>query len=102
MIETKSEIIRLRASDSERATWEASAEAAGLKLSAWLRRAANNASQLESVLDKEKSPMRPFPGDDKPPPSLKTVKDLMYPQKRKRCIHRLMPNTFCKQCGVTK
>lgn len=90
-------VIALRGSEGEREAWERCAEASGLRLSAWLRRAANQTAEMEGALEKE-VPVAVLAV----PPTVEQVRDKMYPQKRKRCIHRLMPGTYCKQCQTTK
>jgi len=95
-------VIGLRGSESERQAWELAAHRADLKLSAWLRRAANNQSDLESALDGE-ALMKSAAGlSDQANWDVEGVKAKIYPQSRKKCIHRLTSGTFCKKCGVTK
>jgi uncharacterized protein (DUF1778 family) len=93
--------LALRASEEERTTWEKAAQDAGLRLSAWIREACNAHAELEQAMEAQLVDMQRT-AVLKDPPTVSQVKDMMYPQTRKRCVHRQIPGTFCKKCGVTK
>lgn len=91
----------LRVSEREQEAWGKAAEAAGQNLSEWLREAGNQYAELQQALgaqDRQEKERTILPV----PVKVEQIRDKMYPQSKRKCVHRLQPGTYCKSCGVTK
>ena len=87
-----SKVISIRAPEKDWETWDAQAAKENKSRNNWIRLTLNDACKLARASEKPAKKLE----------AQNPIKDLAYPQERARCIHRLMPGTFCKRCGVTK
>ena len=90
-----SKVISIRAPEKDWETWDAQAAKENKSRNNWIRLTLNDAVALSKAT---KRPEKRVEEQSKAP----TLKDEIYPQERAQCVHRLMPGTFCKRCGVTK